>query len=97
MKTASELVTSMCETIDRCGVNIPLTTWLLSRSVCVDVDRALELLTDIESRGGKIIRHWYRGSTIWIRPRHKEAWDERARAAARCLRKPSMYLSEETS
>jgi hypothetical protein len=75
------LVSAILELIDRCGVNIPLTATMISQAIGVQWSRAIGLLCEIE-RQGDIARHEHAGSTIWIRPRHREQWEERTQSSA---------------
>lgn len=74
------LVSAILELIDRCGVNMPLTSTMIVQALGPDTSVTMELLYEMESRGD-IVRHEHAGSTIWIRPRHREAWEERTRSA----------------
>jgi hypothetical protein len=75
------LVSAILELIDRCGVNVPLTTEMIARTIGIDNARALALLLGLRGQGD-IARHEHAGSTIWIRPRHREQWKERTKSSA---------------
>ena len=72
-----EAIKAMCQTIDRCGENIPLTSWLLSMSANIDVDTAESLLQQIEDRTSKIMRFSFDGRNIWVRPNQVDVWQRR--------------------
>jgi hypothetical protein len=74
------LVSAILELIDRCGVNTPLTSTMIVQALGPDMSVTMDLLYEMENQGD-IARHEHAGSMIWIRPRHRAAWEERTRAA----------------
>lgn len=79
MTDAKDVVRPMCALIDRCGENIPLTTFLVAKFVDAPADDVQDVLDLISERTKKIKEYAYLGRKIWVRPEHIPTWYRRSK------------------